>query len=186
LAAAPVMHELAGRINQSCHLVVRSGNQGLVVLRQENPMRHANLSVRMGATLNLVTSCSGNLLLAGLEAGERDRLLDSLPKPRDVPRTKLLKVLEKIGKHGFEIRPSPITAGVTDIGYPVRGLRRQGGRGAHRPLPACARQVAAHDGRADAAPRRGRRAPHFARTRLDALSAQKLNVALSATVRGRE
>ena len=122
LAAAPVMHELAGRINQSCHLVVRSGNQGLVVLRQENPMRHANLSVRMGATLNLVTSCSGNLLLAGLEAGERDRLLDSLPKPLDVPRTKLLKVLEKIGRHGFEVRPSPITAGVTDIGYPVRGF----------------------------------------------------------------
>jgi len=85
-------------------------------------MRHANLSVRMGATLNLVTSCSGNLLLAGLETGERDRLLDSLPKPLDVPRAKLLKVLEKIGKLGFEVRPSPITAGVTDIGYPVRGF----------------------------------------------------------------
>src|SRR4029079_17760487 len=76
LAAAPVMHELSTRINQSCHLVVRSGIQGLVILRQENPKRHANLSVRMGATLNLVTSCSGNLLLAGLETGERDRLLD--------------------------------------------------------------------------------------------------------------
>ena len=36
LAAAPVMHGLAGRINQSCHLVVRSGTQGLVILRQEN------------------------------------------------------------------------------------------------------------------------------------------------------
>src|ERR1044072_9078505 len=29
LAAAPVMHELSTRINQSCHLVVRSGAQGL-------------------------------------------------------------------------------------------------------------------------------------------------------------
>src|SRR5688572_31898025 len=33
LAAAPVMHELSTRINQSCHLVVRSDIQGLVILR---------------------------------------------------------------------------------------------------------------------------------------------------------
>jgi DNA-binding IclR family transcriptional regulator len=34
VAAAPVMHRLSTQINQSCHLVVRSGTQGLVVLRQ--------------------------------------------------------------------------------------------------------------------------------------------------------
>src|SRR5690349_3265989 len=122
LAAAPVMHDLAGRINQSCHLVVRSGNQGLGVLRQENPMRHANLSVRMGATLDPATSCSGCILLAGLESGERDRLLGSLPKRLGVSRAKLLKALQKIGRHGFGVRSSPITAGVTDVGYPVRGV----------------------------------------------------------------
>ena len=38
-AAAPVMHELSIRINQSCHLVVRSGTEGLVLLRQENQRR---------------------------------------------------------------------------------------------------------------------------------------------------
>jgi DNA-binding IclR family transcriptional regulator len=30
--------------------------------------------------------------------------------------------LEKVRKRGFEIRPSPITAGVTDIGFPIRGF----------------------------------------------------------------
>src|SRR5690349_4855784 len=39
-AAGPVMHELSIRINQSCHLVVRSGTEGLVILRQENQRRH--------------------------------------------------------------------------------------------------------------------------------------------------
>ena len=53
-AAAPVMQELSTRINQSCHLVVRSGTQGLVILRQENQKRHANLSVRLGAVIELV------------------------------------------------------------------------------------------------------------------------------------
>src|SRR6185369_11684008 len=36
VAAAPVMDTLSTRINQSCHLVVRSGTQGLVILRHEN------------------------------------------------------------------------------------------------------------------------------------------------------
>ena len=47
LAAAPVMYDLSTRINQSCHLVVRSGKLGMVILRQENQQRYANLSVRL-------------------------------------------------------------------------------------------------------------------------------------------
>ncbi|HKU88979.1 MAG TPA: IclR family transcriptional regulator [Steroidobacteraceae bacterium] len=121
-AAAPVMHELSGRINQSCHLVVQSGTQGLVILREENPRRHANLSVRMGATLNLVSSCSGLILLASLGPEERDELLRALPRTAQVPRAKLLATLARVGKQGYQVRPSPITAGVTDISYPVRGF----------------------------------------------------------------
>jgi len=124
-AAAPVMHELSGKINQSCHLVVLSGTQGLVILRQENPRRHANLSVRMGASINLVSSCSGHILLAHLDAPARELLLRSLPRPRDIPREKLLRMLERTRRQGYEIQPSPITVGVTDIGYPVRGFDGQ-------------------------------------------------------------
>jgi DNA-binding IclR family transcriptional regulator len=122
LAAAPVMHELSGRINQSCHLVALSGMQGLVILRQENPRRHANLSVRMGATIELATSCSGRILLAHLDAASRDDLLRLLPRPRGTSRDKLLRILERIRRQGYEIQPSPITAGVTDLSYPVRGF----------------------------------------------------------------
>lgn len=121
-AAAPVMHALSGRINQSCHLVVLSGTQGLVILREENPQRHANLSVRMGATLNLVTSCSGLILLAFLDAAQQDALLRVIPRSPQVSRARLLKTLAQVNKQGFQVRPSPITAGVTDISYPVRGF----------------------------------------------------------------
>ena len=121
-AAGPAMHELSIRINQSCHLVVRSGTQGLVILRQENQKRHANLSVRLGAVIDLATSCSGHVLLAHLDAAERDALLRTVPRARGISQAKLVATLEKVAKRGFESHPSPITAGVTDISYPVRGF----------------------------------------------------------------
>ena len=121
-AAGPVMQELSTQINQSCHLVVRSGTQGLVILRQENQKRHANLSVRLGATIELVASCSGHVLLAHLDSEERDQMLEDVPRPRGISRSKLDAVLEKVRKRGYEIHPSPITAGVTDISYPIRGF----------------------------------------------------------------
>jgi DNA-binding IclR family transcriptional regulator len=121
-AAAPVMHELSTRINQSCHLVVRSGTQGLVILRQENQRRHANLSVRLGAVIELTSSCSGQILLAHLPPEERDRVLKSIPRPRGLSLTRLSAKLDKVARDGFEIHRSPITPGVTDLSYPIRGF----------------------------------------------------------------
>jgi len=121
-AAASVMQELSTQINHSCHLVVRSGTQGLVILRQENQKRHANLSVRLGAVIELVSSCSGHVLLAHLEPAEREQLLRSVPRPRGISRAMVDATLEKVRKRGYEIHPSPITAGVTDISYPIRGF----------------------------------------------------------------
>jgi len=122
VAAAPEMERLSTRVNQSCHLVVRSGAHALVILRQENPRRHANISVRLGAALDLAASGSGNVLLAHLEPAERDELVRTLPRPRGQSRASLESTLARINKRGFEIRRSPITAGVTDISYPIRGF----------------------------------------------------------------
>jgi DNA-binding IclR family transcriptional regulator len=116
------MQELSTRINHSCHLVVRSGTQGLVILRQENQRRHANLSVRLGAVINLVSSCSGHVLLAHLELAELEQLLRSIPRPRGVSKSTMDATLAKVRKRGYETHTSPITAGVTDISYPIRGF----------------------------------------------------------------
>jgi DNA-binding IclR family transcriptional regulator len=116
------MQDLSTRINHSCHLVVRTGIQGLVILRQENQRRHANLSVRLGAVIELATSCSGQVLLAHLDTAVREQLLQTVPRPRAMSRAKLQATLDKVRKRGYEIHPSTITAGVTDISYPVRGF----------------------------------------------------------------
>ena len=122
VAAAPIMEKLSTRIDQSCHLVVRSGKRGLVILRQENQQRHANLSVRLGAVIELVASVSGHVLLAHLDTEARDALVASLKRPRSVSLAALEATLARVRKRGYEMHPSPITAGVTDISYPIRGL----------------------------------------------------------------
>ena len=121
-AASPLMNNLANHIDQSCHMVVRSGDQGLVILRQENPKRHANLSVRMGAAISLATSCSGHVLLAHMNSDELDQLMRSLPRPRGMSRANLERTLERVRKRGYDLQRSPVTAGVTDISYPIRGF----------------------------------------------------------------
>jgi DNA-binding IclR family transcriptional regulator len=93
-----------------------------VILRQENQRRHANLSVRLGAVIELATSCSGRVLLAHLEPDERAVALRSVPRPRGMSQSGLESILKKTARQGYELHRSPITAGVTDIGYPVRGF----------------------------------------------------------------
>lgn len=119
LAASPVMHDLSTRINQSCHLVVRMGTHGLVILRHENEKRHANLSVRQGAVIDLHSSCSGHVLLAHLDPEDRVKLLRGMTR---AARAKLEKTLARVARRGYELHPSPITAGVTDMSYPIRGF----------------------------------------------------------------
>ncbi|MDF3021875.1 MAG: hypothetical protein K0Q92_3178 [Steroidobacteraceae bacterium] len=104
-AAAPVMQELSARTDQSCHLVIRSGSQCLVIFRQENQKRYANLSVRMGAVLNLVTSNSGRVLLAHLEGETRDAVLRTLPRLKS-SRARFETELARIRERGCS--PCPI------------------------------------------------------------------------------
>ncbi len=62
--AAPIMESLSTETNQSCHLVVRSGGRGLVIQRQENASLQGGFALRAGANVDLVSSCSGHVLLA--------------------------------------------------------------------------------------------------------------------------
>ncbi len=108
VVASPVMHELSRRIGQSCHLVVRNEDQGLVILRQESP-GPTGLSVRVGASLSLEKSCSGHVLLAFAPKGN--------PAAAESEAR-----LETVRAQGFEMTDSARTLGVTDISYPVFGF----------------------------------------------------------------
>jgi len=119
--AAPAMLDFATVTSQSCHLVVRSDDIGLVIHRQESAAP-AGFAMRMGAVIDLVTSCSGHVLLAFLEDDRREAALRLLPKPLKIPERRLRQRLDTVRAQGFERQPSARTAGVTDVSFPVFGF----------------------------------------------------------------
>jgi len=118
--ATPIMVELAGETNQSCHLVVRSDGHGLVIQRQESA-GPAGFAMRVGAMINLVTSCSGHVLLAFLEDDRLDAALALIDKPLAISETRLRDRLRLVRSRGYETQASARTAGVTDTSFPVFG-----------------------------------------------------------------
>ncbi len=126
IAAGPAMHDLAAATSQSCHLVVRSGGHGLVIQRQESisPFQ-GGFAMRLGADVDLLTSCSGHVLLAFTPPEELTAILMSLPRPMKKLTAQLSAILERVRERGYEMKPSARTDGITDIGYPIRGLDRR-------------------------------------------------------------
>jgi DNA-binding IclR family transcriptional regulator len=49
-------------------------------------------------------------------------VLDSVKRPRGMSRASLESTLDRVRKLGYVLHRSPVTAGVTDISYPIRGL----------------------------------------------------------------
>jgi DNA-binding IclR family transcriptional regulator len=121
LVAAPVMHELAVACGQSCHLVVRGEHHGMVVQRQENEGA-AGFAMRLGANVDLATSCSGHVLLAFSAEERREALLAAIPLPPALSVDALRQRLEVVRLQGYEMQPSARTVGVTDVSFPVFGF----------------------------------------------------------------
>ena len=118
-AAMPTMHRLAEALYQSCHLVVRSGDDIVVVARVESPDL-LGFAVRVGYRRPLVLSTSGRLLFASIPADQQLAALPILQKAATAVefesfRTDCAKILRK----GFHIGPSAFVDAVTDLGVPI-------------------------------------------------------------------
>ncbi|HEU0065795.1 MAG TPA: IclR family transcriptional regulator [Sphingomonas sp.] len=133
-AAMPAMQALARTVGQSCHLVVRDGGRGLVIAREENPDTRG-FALKLGASIDLLKSCSGQIILAFSPAGEVARMIDVAEAANGTPvdRAALLPKLDAVRARGFDVRPSPITHGVTDMSFPIFGF--DGGLAAALTIP---------------------------------------------------
>ncbi len=109
--ASPHMKEFAQATDQSCHLVMRSGSKGLVIMRQQNP-GPTGFHVRIGTQLDLETTCSGHVLLAFGEPGPDF-------SPGASADSRLHATLSAVQQRGYERMESARTLGVTDVSYPV-------------------------------------------------------------------
>ncbi|WP_439548926.1 IclR family transcriptional regulator [Falsiroseomonas sp.] len=119
--ALPRMDALAKAIDQSCHLTVLSGLRQLVVA-QVDPPAGMGFSVKIGATLDLVKSASGHVLLAFAPEEEARRLLTRAAA--DAERRMAEKAIAKVARQGFASMRSRQFSGLDAISYPI--LNRQG------------------------------------------------------------
>ncbi len=116
-AALPLMHMLAERLHQSCHLVVASGDEMIVVARVESP---ANLgfAVRVGYRRPLVQSTSGRILLTFRPEAQRVAWLDA-QHLGVAEREAFLADCAQAREDGFFAGASALVDAVTDVGAPV-------------------------------------------------------------------
>lgn len=124
-AALPEMQGLALETGQSCHLVVPSNGHGMVVAREEQPGTRG-FSLKVGSKVDIIMSCSGQVILAYSNATRVDRIVREAEEDRGeaVDREWLNSRMEAIRQAGFDSRASPVTYGVTDISFPVFGFDR--------------------------------------------------------------
>lgn len=115
--ALPAMRALADRLQQSCHLAMRSGDEMVVVANVQSPGL-LGFAVRMGYRRPLVLSASGNVLLACQPAIDEDWAAAEADR-RGLAPAALLASLREVGRVGHVAMPSPMLNAIIDLSAPV-------------------------------------------------------------------
>ena len=117
--AGPIMQELSYSIEQSCHLVIYYEGKGHVVVQKEPPCERV-FSVRLGAEVPLINTCSGHILLAFSDKIAYKMMLEKIPSSHlKADKNGLLDILNRVKTQGYESIQSAQAQGVRDIGYPI-------------------------------------------------------------------
>jgi DNA-binding IclR family transcriptional regulator len=119
--ALPVMRELAANADQSCHLIVREGQNVLVVLQIDSPLP-MRYSVALGSHFPMLETSSGAVLLAHLDSAERDLIIERIVAAGEGQgtRAEIEKRLDEAARLGYEMRRSLAVEACTNISTPVR------------------------------------------------------------------
>lgn len=119
-SALPIMQALAPAAQQSCHLVVMSGNEALIVLQIDSPLP-MRYSVMLGAKFDFSETSSGVVVYAYSPERVREQLDASL-RLAGRPEKEIEQVAARaaaILKAGCEVKKSLAVEGVTNISVPV-------------------------------------------------------------------
>ena len=119
-AAAPLMRDLAQRINQSVHLAVLAEDSVLIAGQVDPPARHV-MSVRLGTRVDLWRASSGRVMMAFQTEELLTEMLARAPLLAGSTEAKLRAELADIRKRGHEIVDSFMIKGVVNISAPIIG-----------------------------------------------------------------
>ena len=94
-----------------------------MIAREENPGTRG-FSLRVGASIDLIRSCSGNILLAFAADDASEKMISRASALRKEPvgQASLAGRIKEIRARGYYLRESPVTRGVTDISFPIFGF----------------------------------------------------------------
>jgi DNA-binding IclR family transcriptional regulator len=119
--ALPIMRDLAGNSDQSCHLAVADGLHVMIVLQIDSPLP-MRYSVALGSRFPAMETSSGTVLLAGLPPAEREATIARIAEVGDAYRAEMEidARLEAVNDIGYEVRASLVVDACTNISLPVR------------------------------------------------------------------
>lgn len=118
-AALPVMQELSRELGQSCHLVVASGDQIVVVARVESPMDQG-FSVRVGYRRRLLEANSGALFYGCAPPDVQSAWQEQLNTGVDaLSFERFLRRAAVACEQGYIQRASDFVDGVVDFCVPI-------------------------------------------------------------------
>lgn len=123
-AALPLLHELAERTRQSCHLSVFQNGRVVVIAQVDSPERWS-FGLKIGVVMGLTDTSSGHVLLAYQDEVERTRMLSShIRVEGELPMDpgQLFALLKEVRACGYASMPSIQIGGVTNIAFPIRGI----------------------------------------------------------------
>ena len=87
---------------------------------QREPPSERVFSVRLGAEVPLINTCSGHILLAFSDKQQYQTMLNKIPehhlKPEEI---NFRKIMDRVNQQGYENIQSAQAQGLRDIGYPI-------------------------------------------------------------------
>ncbi len=119
-ATGPIM-DLVNKIEESCHLSVMNGSQ-VVILSQHDSPKRVSVHVRTGASISLLESNSGRVLISSLVRSEQESLLRLDPQFKKLTKkakVELFAQLDEIKKDGHLYIQSYSVSGIIDLSVPV-------------------------------------------------------------------
>jgi DNA-binding IclR family transcriptional regulator len=121
--ARPVMLRLRDRTRETTVLSLLAGSER-VALEQIESHEQLRRTVDIGKLLPLFLGGAGKAMLAFLDAGERERVLNAMPRVAITPFTPtdpdlLADELNRIRSRGYSVSIGEYILGVTSIGSPV-------------------------------------------------------------------
>ena len=124
-AALPVLEQLAVESRLSCHLIVQY-HERMQVIAHADPDLPMSWTVKLGATFPLAASYASARILAAFQPAHRRARLLALMTAHEpgTDRAALTRRLEAIAARGHDVASSEVTAGITDISFPVLDQHR--------------------------------------------------------------